>query len=326
MLELLSRKEKDVLLSYDFVIKYLNDQIGQNEFFGYLSDNKQDLLKKGVNIEFLLTEESLRKRGHGRFTSFMKRLGLEFATPQQIVNWIKSMDCNQFLNILSVSNSFLRGIFKLAKWEGKVKSVVTAQGDIMYLEPPENVDNLFRNFFNQMKSSLNEHNLNLWAAKMYVAIVFTHMFADGNGRLARNAYYVMRTGGVLDESKSSNRSGSIAEIAMRINQQAGLSLFAREGIHLKNFIDAANYRATKEESYWSEVESLRYLAAKRILQRRKEWIGNETLILYGNWSKDKQDQLFAEYQKVLEEWYLETLNVASQYGEWLIGSLDKALN
>lgn len=152
-----------------------------------------------------------RVEGHRRAERAIKLLELITSTGPEAshesledtetrIELLRSMDTNRFLDILSVSNGLLRGA-GFTRWSGeaakvRVSSVVLGVG----LEPPEHAEVPFTEFFEQLKQEITADSKDVWAAKLYIAMVFAHLFSDGNGRLARNAYSFVKGGHAVTRS------------------------------------------------------------------------------------------------------------------------------
>lgn len=152
------------------------------------------------------------------------------------------------------------------------------------------------------------------------------MFPDGNGRIARNSYFLMKSNGLLDEEKSSKRMREIDKTIDILLQAAVLELLRREGFNIKDYNQADEYRAHEEDNYFfvGYTMHLKYIAAKRVLQRRKLWKGEKSLV-FGKWPEDMQGEFELEYQRIRIEWFWTCIRIAEKYYKYFNSLLDKAI-
>ena len=192
-----------------------------------------------------MEDTTARLEGHKRFSRFVDLVSSNFKTPekdivdpQDRVEFIKNKSSEDFFDLLSISNSLLRDE-KRQRWGGKAvrTQVGSFGGGAIDLDPPDNAEKEFEVFYKQMQEGISGDNINLWAAKLYTAIVFSHMFPDGNGRLARNFYFLLRFGKVLGKEASIDRTYSINEYAERLNREAILQIFQNDGIAERKSVD-----------------------------------------------------------------------------------------
>ena len=329
MLETLPEEVRRILLSYKFIEKYFKGRYGRDDFVRDLQIYKieiSDRIPSQYNshkyIGALILDAGTNEASYNRFARFVKKLGLTIASPQDKVNWIKNTPNNKIFDWLSVSNSLLRGHFRFVKW-----SETPSQSMIPFnFEPPKNAHIEFEKFLTSMKNHINIRNLQFFGAKFFIAIIFAHMFPDGNGRLARNVYYILRTHGILSEEKSSERDPIISDFCATVNGNAIYNVFRIHGINLQTVSQIELFQAQKgEDDLQHYINSLKYLAARQVLISKKVWNEQDRKIQYGNWSQKLMDEFDAEYQRVRVEWFWQGINLIDQYGEWSVRELDRAL-
>lgn len=338
MLEILPDHTRGVLLSYDFIKKYLEGRLDMQTFQENLRIFGREIHEKGVDKAYVNAiyrldneHEFHRKAAHSVFVRFARKIGLDIATPEDKVRWIKSVNANQFLDIVSIGAGLLSGLFRFQRWRKHSKAASTRvammMGEVVDVDPPDNSHREFKEFFHRMRRRISVRTKDRWAVKLYFAIIFSHMFPDGNGRLARNAYFALRANGLLDEQKAITRGIIIFEVAQKANQGAIFQLMVKEGIPIKNLDEADNYRAAKERVnfFKGEYQYLQYLACKRVLQKRGQWNINVENISYGNWPRDMLADFEHEYQNIKIEWFWMCINVADSYHRYFQGMLDKAI-
>ena len=244
--------------------------------------------------------------------------------PETRLETIKSMDTNKFLDILSISNGLLRGA-GFTRWKGEAANSIVSfgGGSIKELEPPEHAEIPFTQFFEELRQNISAENKDVWAVKLYVALIFAHLFPDGNGRLARNAYSFIKNGHILEGKISSERGQIISKFCKTMNYCSIMSLLQKEGIY--NGEDAneiLDYQAKEKFGVIDELpDTLKYIAAYRIGLVKN----GEKKVFGDNWTEEEHTHLREEYQKVRIEWYQESQALIDQYDSWAVEQLEKAL-
>jgi hypothetical protein len=260
-----------------------------------------------------------------RFERFTEVAGLQIADPEARIGAIQSMDADKFLDVLAVSNGLLRGEEKFQRWSGETAKV-NISGAVLGvdLEPPEHSHEMFKGFYDKFSSELgaSEHDLQKSAVEMYFAIIGTHMFADGNGRLARAAYHLVKNGELPEESVILERSKGIAQATQAVNQGAVRVLYDRNGIVTEYLNDVAADDTQEEASpifvSGGMTQQTKYVAARRVMMRNGEWPEDAPEILkIKNWPEDKRQQFNSEYELVREEWLAAYINTAGAYAPGL---------
>ncbi|PIS07853.1 hypothetical protein COT78_01300 [Candidatus Berkelbacteria bacterium CG10_big_fil_rev_8_21_14_0_10_43_13] len=283
-----------------------------------------------------------RQEGHNKFDRFAHLYGVvadkdsvvadsDDEKPREIpegsetrLKILKDMEAGKFLDILSVSNGLLRGA-GFTRWSGEAADTTVAfgGGSMKELEPPENAEILFEHFFKELQQKISAETTEIWAVKLYVALVFAHMFPDGNGRLARNAYSFIKDGHILEEGISSERGTKITEFCQLVNYYSVMRLLQKNGIYEGDDVNGVlDYQADEQYDVGAELpRTLKYIAASRIGLVKN----GEKRIFGDDWTEEETERFRAEYQKVKVEWYQESQIMIDHYDEWAIEKLGEAL-
>jgi len=268
-----------------------------------------------------------------RFERFTELAGLQEKNPEARIEALQGIEADKFLDILAVSNGLLRGEDKFQRWSGEAADV-NVSGLVMGvdMEPPEQSHELFKSFYKKFTSEIapNEHDLQKSAIEMYFAIIGTHMFPDGNGRLARAAYHLIKYGELpQDQSEILERHKGIAHAAQAVNQGAVKELFDREGFAYDYLNDvAADDTQSQEDVGFVDgglTQQTKYIAARRVMLRNGEWPEQppKTMKLK-DWSEDKKQQFSDEYRNVREEWLAAYIDTAGAYAPGLARLIESA--
>lgn len=286
-------------------------------------------------------ENTYRAENFQKFNRFVDLAKAVFKTnqegditdPADRVNFIKQTSPEDFFRLLSTANGLLIG-GKTAKWRGEaVKSIVMGMGGstpVVDFEPPDHAEQEFEKFYQQMRAEIASENLALYSAKLYTAIILSHMFPDGNGRLARNFYSLLRTGNLLNEERSNKRGKDIAVYAVSISQEAMLQV-----IHKDNISDNHNLFELEKEyigvdygddpSILGFAKQMKYVAARRVLVNHSQFDTDQKIIRIDQWPSDLHHEYEDAYQQVRQQCFWEGLTAVDRYSEWCIATLDKAL-
>src|SRR5690606_1857841 len=117
------------------------------------------------------------------------------------------------------SNGLLRGEKKFQRWQGEaahtlVKNRPSRESEVWSpeLDPPAHADTLFGELFSDIQQHLDASpdSINEASVRLFFGIVGAHMFKDGNGRLARSAYFAMKYGKLPEDTKILERDSSSA--------------------------------------------------------------------------------------------------------------------
>lgn len=286
-------------------------------------------------------EDTNRVENFQRFNRFVDLAHTIFQTSQESdiknpshrVDFIKQTEPKDFFRILSVANGLLTN-GKTVKWRGQaVITVVAGMGgstQVVDLEPPDHAEQEFEKFYQQMRADISLENLALYSAKLYTAIILSHMFPDGNGRLARNFYSLLRAGNVLNKDKSSNRGRKIAEYASAVSGEAILQVIHKDNIsdnnnlfELENEYIGVDYG--DDPSIVGFTKLMKYVAARRVLINHSQFDTDQKIIRIDQWSSDLHREYEETYQQVRQQWFWEGLAAVDKHSEWCIEALDQAL-
>jgi hypothetical protein len=270
-----------------------------------------------------------------RFERFSELAGLQEPDPRTRIEALQNMEADKFLDILAVSNGLLRGEDKFQRWSGESASV-NVSGLVMGvdMQPPEQSHELFRSFYKKFTSEVapNEHDLQKSAIEMYFAIIGTHMFPDGNGRLARAAYYLIKYGKLpKDQSEILERQKGIAQAAQAVNRGAVKELFDREGFQYDylNDVAADDTQAEGDVGFVDGglTQQTKYVAARRVMLQNGEWSDQPPSTLkLKDWPEAKKKQFDDEYRNVREEWLAAYIDTAGAYAPGLAGLIEANAN
>ncbi len=268
------------------------------------------------------SEES-RSEGYDGFVNLMRRLGVDHMTLEQRLDWLRGTKANIFLKLLSRANGRLANVGRIQRWTGKAtKSIVGFAGntDSPDLEPPENAEEQFVTMYEQMQKEITFENMKLWAAKFYIAIVFAHMFPNGNGRTARHSYALLTKSGMPEVKLSKSCGKNITELCQRISITAMQSVFKN---HRAEWNDQTNY-ATIDGISMGNMDFLKFLAAKEVLQEDGQ--SNDPPIELTKLTSEQKRKFNERYDAIRKEWYAETLRVVDEYPEYMTQQLDEVLS
>lgn len=249
--------------------------------------------------------------------------GEDLSKTDRRLELIKRMGFDTFLRVLAYANGLLR--------EGKPgrttdihESMSVSMVGVSDFESSQNGISHLEQAFNQIKEALRSDNMSHQAAKLYAAIIFTHLFEDANGRLARAAYHFINTGELVDSSKIVDRPSEVMEFAWNLRSTAVLELLSSElDLNLQNNeqFDIWEYVAvdSQEDAMLAQLSStVRYIAAIRVLKAHNLFNGEKEIILSD--SKIWTNELKAEYEKELElvkgELVVKALDLVDRYPEW----------
>ncbi|MFA5871373.1 MAG: Fic family protein [Parcubacteria group bacterium] len=140
-----------------------------------------------------------KNRGADKIYTFMKRSVGErdMGSSEVYIELIRNSDFERFLDLMKRTNGIINDIEppKREILNKKVKLVDGWYDDLVNLMPPdmEDKNEIFRETFEKMKVIANGDHPNkneAIALTMYNLIIYTHPFADGNGRTARLVYFL----------------------------------------------------------------------------------------------------------------------------------------
>ncbi|MBS3167737.1 Fic family protein [Candidatus Woesearchaeota archaeon] len=331
----------EIINSYDFIKKYLEGKLSKEDFRENLVKHGPEFKSRGITKEQILNlyevddpDDFHRKASYSRFCRFARRIGLDIATKQQKIDFLKSIDADKLFDILSVSNGLLRDTFSFNRWRARREEKVIVTSRVMGtpIEPPDNSSDEFRKLFYMMRQSLSIKNIDRWAVKIYMGIIFSHMFPDANGRLARNAYFIFRSNGLLDEEKSRKRTREVLKVAEFVNLNTILELLKKDGVKLSK----DNYWWwAADEDYEGEgdvfvdrgyTQQLKFIAARRVLIKFGRYNGENYLGINKKCMSDEElDNYKDEYQKIRLRWFWICISVADKNYKQLMELLDNVI-
>lgn len=251
--------------------------------------------------------------GLKRFQRYSEKMGLQIIDPIKRVEKIKKLNMDDFLRILSNSNTMLRGnsgflkVFRL--FRGQVGGVA---GNVDII-PPKNQLQHFEQHFNQMKKNLTVENLPYYAYMTFIVMIYLHMFKDGNGRTSRIAYYLIRDG-TFNENENNSRNSDIDRLHIAINEYSVMKLFRLYGIKKpQDFTITYAYVSKGSEVALSDIKnSIQFLAARKTLLS-KGLILDDIETINRNDFIDSDFEGFEEnYEMLNDEFYGVILDIASK--------------
>lgn len=346
MLDVLPAKPRRILLEYPFFKKYLDGKMPREAFVKYVKIYENELISRGISSRYLfnVTRDDPERRFHkwanySRFERLARKIGLDIATLEDKTGWIKANSGDKFLDLLSIGSGFFNGIFPFLRWKGKSEGFGVV-GDIfgeIFLEPPDKSYAEFKKFYIQMQQNIKPRNAAIWAVKLYFAIICAHIFENGNGRIARNAYSILRREGILDRETTNIRSQFISQAIESLQQRVIVQLLRKEGVMVNNYKQAKVYGAhlnAEDMRYYTAslisrnrfvyTMHLKYIACKRILERMGRWKVQKSII-YGQWKGKPRKEFRTEYQRVRIDWYWMCQTVIDRDMVYFQNLLDQAL-
>ena len=264
-----------------------------------------------------------QEQSNDRLRRFAEHTGLEIADHQQRLQALASLESEQFIDLLSVGAGILRGEKRFSRWDEDTAEGSVVQSAVMGedLVPPEESHKHFAEFFNRLKDQMaaEPEAVNKYAVELYFAIVGSHMFPDGNGRVARTMYHLVKDGKLPSEQAIFTRTPGVSEASKLNNQEAVKQLLDREGLSYKYIND---FQA--REDYDPEVkgfqsgglsQTLKYIAAKRVLESSGAWDPDNPPKLVGlkKWSETDKSAFTEAYKDVRDEWFYAYIDAAAEY-------------
>lgn len=339
----LREKYGDVLKEHTIIEEYLegkctNDKL--NEFFlryGHLIIGQVGS-QRFFDMERLLflDTDAQRRQGHTRFSKLLKRLNLDVAPREQKIKFIKKTDFSKFLDILSISNGLLRDLAHFQRWkdEGEDKAVysVRTTDDLLELWAPVNARLLFKKTYHDMQRSITVNNMNYWAVMMYFTIIAAHLFPDGNGRIARHAYFLLRGGpGVLDEEHTRERVKGIKELCNELGLAATENVcLNHDNREIRAAVNELPFPKLKKNIPSGNFDKLCYVAVRDAVKKfdSEIWTGDLAKAeCIGRGHLPRKFKHFVEKRMELlrEEWFHAYLAFADAYWHTAQKKLDKML-
>ena len=333
MFDILRQRIRSSLLKYPFIKRFFSGEEGSKDYYENLG-NFHDQLRAELPEGYLQAlrlqgnDEDLRSKSFSTYCKFIRKTGFTIATELDKIQWIRQMPSEKMLQFLAAFNRMSMGTRKLGRWKPMpVTPMVGFEFGIwVYFKPPNDSHLQLRLLLDRMKFSINEKNIHFWAAKMYSGIVFSHVFEDGNGKVARAVYHLMRKQSVPNEIKIMERSEKITEVCNWINQSAIYLTFLTNRIRLEQVKDFDLYFAAETESKRLHLlGSLEYLAARKVLMANEAWKEGTKEIVYGSWPDAMKKQFELEFQMVRLQWFWNTQQFVDSKKVTVIRLLDDAI-
>ncbi len=273
-------------------------------------------------------DPEIRKRAHERFLAFLNHVRLDESDPKERVEKLKQMSFGEFMNLLSVANGVLTNRACFRRWSGKaVKSVVSvAYSGMLTIEPPDDAEISFEQFFHEMQEKITAENIDLFAVKLYMAIIFSHMFEDGNGRTARHAYSLLKEGHSASLSSTQKRKWEISQVCNQTSLYAMMMCFRDEGIEVDDIATMQNYLVSNDDHYDAgNMSHLKYLAARRVLG--PENVHGDSIEL-SQFDEQALERYKAEYADLRKRWFWkiqEQIDSSDGFFQYIKDNLDEAI-
>ena len=176
-------------------------------------------------------ESPERGATHHKISRFLERTGFGLLSQNEKIARLRSMTFQDFFALLSRLNGQLRNL-KIKEHQKSTSDdsrMVKDRNDleIAYI-PPTHGPQLLQDFFEQMKAGISEDNLAQYAVKLRYAIVFAHIFDDGNGRTARYTERLLTGNRASEEDAVSGLESCHEQGAELANQLALFEIFREE--------------------------------------------------------------------------------------------------
>lgn len=277
--------------------------------------------------------EKARNEGYELFVNFLVKHGIDKMSKEQKVAKIKELNFEEIIQTISRINGRLAFRDKKQEWKGKAARVFVGIGgndkENASLEPPENAENELKLFFEKMQSEINLENLHEWAGKAYFAIVFSHAFENGNGRSARNIYYLLCEDGTPPQNLANRRVGEVEDITNRIGLNAMTRLFDEKGIACNGRLKVMEeYSATTSDDDWpisGNMAYLKFLAAREVLRQEGQDVTNVKSINIQKLNTKQKTAYDEIYKNLRKEWFWKIIEVTDIYKKTVLESLDHIL-
>lgn len=268
-----------------------------------------------------------RVDAHSELKRFLSHTGLEQEDPIKRIAWIKNTSPEKILDLLSVINGQIRGAKEFQRWAGVgVKSTVSLGGNPEFaeMEPPEHAERELTQVIFKMQEEINETNFPTQIAKLYTGIIFSHIFADGNGRTARSVYGLLRHGKLPESTHFAKRSGKIMEIANTLNSAAMALLFHKENVVETTDGAYQNYNLLTEGiCVDTQMNYLKYLAARRATHQTRGAAPES--IEFTTLSEQQRADFTLEYERLRKEYFWTVQEVIEKYSKHIIPMIDEAI-
>jgi len=267
--------------------------------------------------------EEAREEGYQLFVKFLEKRGIDKMTKEQKIAKIKELNFDEVMQSISRINGRLAFRDKKQEWSGKaagsVVKMAASSAENAELEPPENAEDELKTFFEKMQSELNLDNLHEWAGKTYFAIIYSHAFANGNGRSARNIYHLLCEDGLPPQQLTGGRVREVEIISVRVGLCAMTRLFNERGIKCKdNIATMEEYTATTDDDDWplyGNMGYLKFLAAREAIKRAGGDVADLKSINIQKLDGEQKDRYDEIYKNLRKEWFWKIFEVCDDYKE-----------
>lgn len=172
--------------------------------------------------------EKHRQDAHLKIKALLERTGLMEKDTQERINSLKEIDFNQFFSLLKHLNGMLRNIDSNRRNSDDTANTVILGKDmsiVEYIAPSSGI--IYMNdFFDLMQKNISVENIDEYAIRLEYAIVFAHLFEDGNGRTSRYAKRLLKRGEMeMNDAGSSLDNRNVDTIGKSANELAVSELF-----------------------------------------------------------------------------------------------------
>jgi hypothetical protein len=246
----------------------------------------------------------MRKEGYALFIKFLEKHGIDKMTKEQKVDKIKELDFDEVMQTISRVNGRLDKRDKRQEWKGETtgSQVRMGKGSVIELDPPENVQVELKKFFEEMKSDISVDNIDVWAVKTYMAIVFSHTFHNGNGRTARSVYHLLSKDGAPPEKLIQDRDITALKTTVVTSLYAITRVFEENG--MKGFKDDPKMLNPYgiDIVFRGNMTYLKFLSAKIVLEREGKYNDEKNLDIDGL-TEEQKEKYEEEYQRLRKEWF-----------------------
>lgn len=254
-----------------------------------------------------------REAAFDRFVRFLGHTGVREMGRGAMVDWIRASSFDRFMDLLSVANGLLRGGRGFRRWDGTTVQSILKRGSATDLDPPDNAVWEFEKLFSDIRGGISVEDVGKHATKLFVGILFAHMFEDGNGRTARAAYLLLKTGRVPGRSVVDSQAREPHPVGKRLNWAAVVGCFRQEGVGVSARDDLFDYHISGFDGFpmGSCAAPLKYLAAARVLRKKGEVAGK--MIDVNEFSVDEIAEIDREYAEVRRAWFWMGQRAAEKY-------------
>lgn len=262
-----------------------------------------------------------REYWYQKLYSLLKRVGMGNGfNNKQKVERFKNNDFNGFMDLLAGMNWSLRWVPALQRRKNEIAYTIVPN----HMEPPEHADKELETVFNEIKSTISEDNITASASKLYLGIVFSHLFPDGNGRTARNIYFLMTRWELPPKELITNRPKWIGTFCTDISTRAMYKCFVSYGVKVKQPEEIVQYYTLEWGVSTNIMDHLKYLAIREISYNHNTQLGNTFELT--NLPSDQRKEYQEKYNKIKHDWYSEIQKTVDEHPERVIDSLEGCLS